>query len=105
MATPYPLAGAAIALAGVDKLMGDRAYESLFSHLGWTEVQMRRLAGAELLGGLLMVLRPTRRLGGAIVIAASASVLAAELQQGEGRLAASRGGVLLAGLGALILPG
>ena len=46
MATPYPLAGAAIALAGVDKLMGDRAYESLFSHLGWTEVQMRRLAAA-----------------------------------------------------------
>ena len=49
--------------------------------------------------------RPTRRLGGASVIAAAASVLAAELQQGEGRLAASRGGVLLAGLGALILPG
>ena len=105
MATPYPIAGASIALAGADKLLGDRAYEGMFSQLGWSKEQMNRLAGAEVLGGLLMVLKPTRRLGGAIVLAASASVLASELRKGEVKLAASRGGVLLAALGALVLPG
>ncbi len=105
MATPYPIAGASIALAGADKLFGDRAYKGMFSHLGWTQEQMRRVGGAEVLGGLLMVLRPTRRLGAAIVLAASASVLVTELQKGETKLAASRGGVLLAALAALVVPG
>ncbi len=105
MPTPYPVAGAAIALAGADKLLGDRAYDTLFRQLGWSPAQMRKLAGAEVLGGLLMVIRPTRRLGAAVVLAASASVLLAELQKGEMKLAASRGGVLLAALGALIAPG
>jgi hypothetical protein len=105
MATPYPLAGASIALAGADKLFGDRGYQHMFSHLGWTKAQARKVGAAEVLGGLLMAPKPTRRLGAAIVIAASASVLAAELKQGEVKLAASRGGVLLAALGALFLPG
>ena len=105
MATVYPIAGASIALAGAEKLLGDRAYEGMFRHLGWTKDQMFRLAGAEVLGGLLMVLKPTRRLGGAIVLAASASLLASELQKGDAKLAAPRGGVLLAALGALVLPG
>jgi hypothetical protein len=105
MATPYPLAGASIALAGVDKLISGRGYEHMFGHLGWSEAEMRKVGAAEVLGGLLMVMRPTRRLGAAVVIAASASVLAAELKHGEVKLAASRGGVLLAALGALVLPG
>ncbi len=105
MATPYPLAGGSIALAGVDKLMGDRAYETMFSDLGWTQEQMRHLALAEVVGGLLMIPKATRRLGAAVVIAASASVLAAELKKGQVKLAASRGGVLLTGLAALALPG
>ena len=105
MATPYPLAGASIALAGADKLLGDRAYKDMFSQLGWSQDQMRQVAGAEVLGGLLMIPRLTRRLGAAIVIAASGSVLAAELKHGEVKLAASRGGVLLTALAALAIPG
>ena len=64
MATVYPIAGASIALAGAEKLLGDRAYEGMFRHLGWTKDQMFRLAGAEVLGGLLMVLKPTRKPAG-----------------------------------------
>ena len=105
MATPYPLAGGSIALAGVDKLVGDRAYKTMFSDLGWTESQMRQVALAEVLGGALMVPKLTRRLGAAIVVAASASVLAAELKHGQVKLAASRGGVLLTALAALAVPG
>ena len=105
MATPYPLAGASIALAGADKLLGDRAYKGMFSQLGWSPAQMQQVAGAEVLGGLLMIPKLTRRLGAAIVIAASGSVLAAELKHGEVKLAASRGGVLATALAALIIPG
>ena len=105
MATPYPIAGASIAIAGADKLLGDRAYKSMFRQLGWSQAQMRRVAGAEVLGGLLMIARPTRRLGAAIVVAASASVLAAELQRDEMKLAGPRTGVLLTALAALVLPG
>ena len=105
MATPYPIVGASIALAGADKLIGDRAYEGMFRDLGWSQVEMRKVGAAEVLGGLMMLFRPTRRLGAAVVLAASTTVLLAELREGELKLAASRGGVILAGLGALILPG
>ena len=105
MATPYPLAGGSIALAGIDKLAGERAYRDMFSELGWTEEQMQRVALAEVLGGLLMIPKFTRRLGAAIVIAASASVLAAELRKGRVKLAASRGGVLVTAFAALAVPG
>jgi hypothetical protein len=105
MPTPYPLAGGSIALAGVDKLMGDRAYEGMFAQLGWSEDQMRKLALAEVLGGLLMIPRFTRQLGAGVVIAASASVLLAELGKGEVKLAASRAGVLATALAALVVPG
>jgi hypothetical protein len=104
MASPYPIIGASIALAGADKLSGGRGYESLFHHLGWTEDQMHRLGAAELLGGLLMTARPTRRLGAAVVLAASAAVLLAELEKGDFKLAVSRAGVLLAALGGVIIP-
>ena len=105
MATLYPVVGASIALAGADKLLGSPGYQSMFQHLGWSDAEMKKLAGAEVLGGLLMVLRPTRRLGAAIILAASAAVLRAEMQKDDVKLAASRGGVLLAALGALTLPG
>jgi hypothetical protein len=105
MLTPYPVAGASIALAGVDKVFGNRAYEGMFKHLGWSKADMRKLGGMEVLGGLLMVLRPTRRIGAAIVLAASTAVLAAEIQQGDVKLAVSRGGVLLTALAGLMLPG
>ena len=104
MATAYPVIGASIILAGLDKLIGDRAYRTLFQHLGWSQAEMRKVGGAEVLGGALMMLKPTRRLGGAIVAAASASMLLAEMRQGDLKLAASRSGVMLAALGAVTLP-
>ena len=104
MLTPYPVVGASIALAGTDKLLGNRAYEGMFKHLGWSQAKMQKLGCAEVLGGLLMVLKPTRRLGAAIVLAASATVLTAEIKKGDMKLAASRGGVLLAALAGLLVP-
>ncbi len=96
-----PLLGAAVAVAGLDKLAGQRGYTRLFHHLGWSDNAMRAVAGAEAAGGALMIPPATRRMGGALVAVASAVVLASELRHGDGKLAASRGLVLLAGLLAL----
>ena len=100
----FSLLGAAVALAGGDKLAGDRAYDSMFRHLGWSRGDMRALAGAELMGGLLMVPRPTRPLGAALVAGASAAVFASEVRHGDSKLAASRGLVLLMALAAWMGP-
>lgn len=105
MSKAHMVIGAGVAMAGADKLLGSRAYEGMFRHLGWSEAEMRKVGGAEVLGGLLMTLRQTRRLGAAIVCAASTTVLIAEISKGDGRLAASRAGVLLAALGVLVAPG
>lgn len=105
MLIPYPVAGLAIALAGADKLLTDHGYERMFHRLGLSDTDMQKVGGAELLGGLLMMLRPTRRLGAAIVLAASSTVLGAELESGDAKLAGSRAGVMLAALGALAFPG
>ena len=51
MATLYPVAGAAIAVAGADKLVGNRGYASMFRHLGWSDDAMR--AAADAIGALL----------------------------------------------------
>ncbi len=104
MLKSHQVIGAGVAVAGADKLLGDRAYEGMFRHLGWTQAQMRQVAAAELLGGMLMILAPTRRLGAAVVLAASARILVAELEAHDTKLAASRGGVLLAALGVLVAP-
>ncbi len=101
----FPILGAAIALAGADKLFGDRGYDGMFRHLGWTRDEMQAIAAAETAGGLLMAARPTRRLGGALVAGASAAVLTSELRHSDGGLAASRGLVLLAAVLALLAPG
>ncbi len=103
--TLYPVAGAAIALAGADKLVGNRDYASLFRHLDWSEQEMQAAATAELAGGLLMVPRGTRRIGGAIVAVVSALVLSSELSKGDRKMAASRAAVLATGLLALFAPG
>ena len=103
--TLYPAAGAAIALAGIDKLVGNRDYATLFRHLDWSEQEMQAAATAELAGGLLMVPRGTRRIGGAIVAAISALVLSSELSKGNTKMAASRAAVLATGLLALVAPG
>lgn len=105
MADLYPVAGAAIAVAGADKLVGNRGYKRMFRSLGWSRGEMEAAAAAEVVGGLLMVPRATRRLGGALVAAISGAILYSELQDGDTRLAASRGLVMAAGLAALLAPG
>ncbi len=101
----YPVAGVAIALAGTDKLVGDRGYAGMFRHLGWSRQEMEAAAAAEVVGGLLMIPRTTRRLGGALVAAVSGAILYSELQDGNTKLAASRGLVLAAALAAVFAPG
>ena len=104
MANLYPVAGAAVAIAGADKLVG-RGYDGMFRHLGWSEEQVRAAAITEAAGGLLMMRRATRRIGGAMVAAVSTIVLLNELDRGDGRLAASRALVLASGLAAFLAPG
>ncbi len=101
MPSIFPAIGAAVAIAGADKLAGSRGYNTLFRHLGWSYGDMRAAAHAELFGGLLMATRPTRRLGAALVATASACVLYSELRHGDRKLATSRAGILLAALIAL----
>ena len=100
----FPLLGSAIALAGVDKLVGQRGYARMFGHLGWTDDQMKSVAVAEAAGGLLMVLPATRRFGGAVVSAASLAVLSSELRHGDPKLAGPRALVLLAAVAAAVAP-
>ncbi len=104
MSYVYPTFGGAVALAGLDKLFGQRGYERMFGHLGWSEAEMRTAAAAELAGGLLVMSRRTRRLGGAMVALGSLAVLSSELRQGRAGLAAPRALVLLAAVAAVAAP-
>jgi hypothetical protein len=99
------LVGGAIAVAGGDKLAGQRGYERMFHHLGWSESGMRNAALAETIGGTLMVPAATRRFGGALVAGVSMAVIATEIQNREPKLALPRALVLVAGLWALLAPG
>jgi hypothetical protein len=96
------LAGAAIAIAGGDKLAKQRGYARMFHHLGWSESAMQTAALAETAGGALMVPAATRRLGGALVVGVSTAMIVSEIKNGEAKLAVPRGVVLLAGLCALL---
>ena len=100
----FPMFGAAVAYAGGDKLAGARSYDRMFRHLGWSQGDMQAVAAAEVAGGLLMLPRATRHLGGALVAAASASVLISELRHNDGKLAAPRGLVLLLAVAAWLAP-
>ena len=105
MSIIYPALGSAIALAGGDKLAGEGSYKRMFKGLGWSQSDMRLVALVEVVGGALMIPRMTRRLGGALVAAASAVVLQSELAEEQTELAAPRALVLLSGLSALLGPG
>lgn len=96
------LVGLGMAVAGADKLAGDRAYEKLYRHWGWTRGQMQLAGLAEFLGGELMAFGRTRRLGGALMTGASVTQLTAELAHGDGGLALARTGVLACGVTALL---
>jgi hypothetical protein len=96
------MVGLGMAVAGVDKLAGERSYARLYRRWGWTRQQMRLAGAAELAGGLMMAFRATRRLGGGVMAAASVTQLTAEIAHGDGALAAARSGVLGAALLSLI---
>lgn len=100
----YPLLGAAFAVAGADKMSGDKGYEDMFADLGWSHDGMRGVAMAEITGGVLLGMRKTRRLGAGVLAATSMAVLASEMRQGETKLAGPRGFLLLASLIALLAP-
>ena len=104
MSLLFPSIGVAVAIAGGDKLAGNKDYKSMFQGLGWSKVDMQAAAAAEVAGGTLMILPRTRRLGGAILAAASAVVLYTEVSGNQPQLAAARAGLLLAGLAALFSP-
>lgn len=96
--TWFSLLGLAFAVAGLDKLFSLRGYQRMFDRLGWTEEGMRLIGVAELSGGLLVTCPWTRRLGGAVLAATSAAVLASELNHEDGELALPRLAVLAAAL-------
>lgn len=104
MALTFPLIGAAVAIAGGDKLAGNKDYSNMFRMLGWSQFDMKAAAAAEVAGGALMILPRTRRLGGALLAAASAAVLMSEVNGNQPKLAAPRAALLLAGLAAVLAP-
>ena len=77
----------------------------MYRHFGWSDEQRRAAAIAETAGGLLMVPRSTRRIGGALLAAVSVITLLSELKAGDTKLAASRALVLAGALGAVLRPG
>ncbi len=93
-----PALGAAFAVAGADKIIGNRGYARMFRHLGWSRGGMRAVALAEVVGGAMLGARSTRRLGGAVLSATSAAVLASEVRHGDGKLAGPRALLMLAAL-------
>lgn len=92
----FPVLGLAFAVAGADKLYGLRGYRMMFRQWGWTERQMRAVGMSEVIGGALLLPSCTRRAGGALLAATSATVLTAELRHGEGSLGAPRLALLAA---------
>jgi uncharacterized membrane protein YphA (DoxX/SURF4 family) len=98
----FPLLGAAFAVAGADKIIGNRGYARMFNHLGWSRGGLRTVALAEMAGGALLAAGSTRRLGGAIAAATSATVLASEMRRGDSELAAPRAMLMVLAIVAVV---
>ena len=98
----FPVLGLAFAVAGADKLYGLRGYRMMFRHWGWSERQMRAVGASEVLGGALLLAPATRRAGGVLLAATSATVLTAELRHREGSLGGPRLALLAAAVTALL---
>lgn len=96
------LVGAAFAVAGADKMIGQRGYVEAFRHLGWSERAMRLAGTAEAIGGVLAVIPATRAAGSVLLAGASAAVLQSEIRRGDWRLAVPRLGMLCAALTPLL---
>jgi uncharacterized membrane protein YphA (DoxX/SURF4 family) len=97
-----PLVGVGMAVAGWEKLADERGYRRLFRHFGWSHADLWRVGVAELAGGALMVPPATRRIGGAIMAAASVPQLAAEIRHRDHGLTAARVCVLAVALAAVL---
>jgi hypothetical protein len=104
MSYVFPVFGAAVAVSGSEKLSGIAGYHAMFEHLGWSQAAMQAFAAAELAGGLLMIPRTTRGIGGALLLAASAAVLGSEWRRGDLKLAVPRGLVLAVAVAAMLTP-
>jgi uncharacterized membrane protein YphA (DoxX/SURF4 family) len=100
--TWFPLLGLSFAVAGADKLFGAGGYDRLPRDLGWPEDALRWVAAGEVAGGVLVAGTSTRRLGGALLTAASAAMLVGEVRRGQPRLALPRLAMLVAGLTAVL---
>jgi DoxX-like family len=105
MSHVFPVFGAAVAVSGSDKLSGITGYRAMSEHLGWSQDAMQAFAAAELAGGLLMIPRTTRGVGGALLLAAFAAVLGSEWRRGDLKLALPRGLVLAVAAAAMLTPG
>ena len=84
MAHSFPIIGAAIAIAGSDKLAG-YSYNRMFRHLDWSPAAAQAAAYAETAG-------------------VSAALLLSEMNHRDTKLALPRALVLLSGLAALFVP-
>lgn len=100
----YPLLGLGFAIAGADKLMGQRGYRQMFRGWGWSGESRRVLGASEFAGGVLIASESGRRLGGLVLAGASASVLVSELRRGQTSRAMPRGALLLGATLAVLCP-
>ncbi|WP_174301359.1 DoxX family protein [Caulobacter sp. S45] len=90
--------GSTLAAAGLAKLLRVAAYEDLVQDLDWSDEERQAIGVSELVGGLLMLAGPTRRLGVGVVLAASGAALAVELRSDQTQLSTPRAGIMLATL-------
>ena len=90
--------GATMIGGGVAKLAHPPVYEEMVEALDWTETERQHLGTAELVGGLLMLFGPTRRLGAGVVLAASGAALAFELRASQVQLAGPRAAIIAGAL-------
>ena len=90
--------GSTMAAAGLAKLLRVPAYEDLVQDLDWSDEERQAIGVSELIGGLLMLVAPTRRLGVGVVLSASGAALSVELRSGQTQLSTPRAGIMLATL-------
>ena len=97
----YALLGAAFAVAGADKMSGDKGYEEMFEHLGWSQDQMRAVAVAEMAGGRAARAAPNAPAGRGDPGGREHGGARERAAPGRSRLAGPRGLLVLASLIAL----
>jgi hypothetical protein len=92
------LVGLAFASAGIAKLIPLESEEALFRSWGWSRRDMQTIGAAELLGAAMLVTRPTRMLGAALLTSSSVCILTTELRHGNDALVTPRMGLLAAAI-------